>query len=149
MTDEDPIATGGCLCGAVRFEAVGRPIIVLNCHCESCRRHSGAPMVTLVSYKAEQLRFTAGARQRYSSSPGVERAFCGDCGTTLTWESAKDGQALIEVHVGCFDAPDGCRPDAHVFHGERLAWFDTADHLPRYREGRFGAEPYRHRPARL
>jgi hypothetical protein len=35
----------------------------------------------------------------------------------------------------------------HVFHSERLSWFDTADHLPRYRTSRFGDEPYLRRPA--
>ena len=138
---------GGCMCGAIRFEAVGEPIVVAHCHCDSCRRHSGAPLVTLVSFDAGQVTFTKGERKIYNSSPGVGRAFCPDCGTTLTWESEQRGQSLIEFHIGTFDDPGALAPTLAVFHGERLAWFDTADRLPRYREGRHGTEPYRHAPA--
>ena len=141
------LTTGGCMCGAVRFEARGEPIVVVHCHCTSCRRHTGAPLVTLVSFEAEQVTFTKGERRIYVSSPGVKRAFCGDCGTTLTWESHQRGQDLIEFHIGTLDEPDALPPSLHVFHGERLAWFDTADRLPRYEEGRHGTEPYRHAPA--
>ncbi len=150
MSDEpERRSTGGCMCGAVRYEAVGEPIVVAHCHCESCRRHTGAPLVTLVSFDAGQVTFTKGERMIYNSSPGVGRAFCAHCGTTLTWESEVRGQSLVEFHIGTFDDPGALPPTLAVFHGERLAWFDTADHLPRYREGRHGTEPYRHAPADL
>lgn len=148
MADQPERRTsGGCMCGAVRFEAVGEPIIVTHCHCNSCRRHTGAPLVTLVSFEAGQVRFTSGDRKVYTSSPGVKRAFCGDCGTTLTWESDPRGQSLIEFHIGTLDDPSALPASVHVFHGERLPWFDTADHLPRYETNRHGKEPYRHTPA--
>lgn len=135
------------MCGAIRFEAAGEPIIVAHCHCTSCRRHTGAPLVTLVSFEAGQVRFTKGERKVYSSSPGVARAFCGACGTTLTWESEQRGQSLVEFHIGALDKPEALPPSLQVFHGERLSWFDTGDRLPRYEEGQHGAEPYRHAPA--
>lgn len=138
---------GGCMCGAVRFEALGEPIIVAHCHCNSCRRHTGAPLVTLVSFEAGQVTFTKGERRIYESSPGVKRAFCGDCGATLAWESNPRGHSLIEFHIGTLDEPNALPPSIHVFHGERLAWFDTADRLPRYEAGRHGTEPYRHASA--
>jgi hypothetical protein len=147
MNDAQRRTTGGCKCGAVRFEAVGEPIIVTHCHCNSCRRHTGAPLVTLVSFAADQVRFTKGERRIYASSPGVKRAFCGDCGTTLTWESNPRGQDLIEFHIGTLDDPDRMPPSIHVFHGDRLRWFDTADRLPRYETNRHDHAPYRHAPA--
>ncbi len=111
MADESQRRTiGGCMCGAVRFEALGEPIIVTHCHCNSCRRHTGAPLVTLVSFEAGQVRFTKGERKIYNSSPGVGRAFCGDCGTTLTWESDPRGQSLIEFHIGTLDEPNALPP---------------------------------------
>jgi len=147
MNDVQYRTTGGCMCGAIRFEAAGEPIIVAHCHCTSCRRHTGAPLVTLVSFEAGQVRFTKGERKVYTSSPGVARAFCGACGTTLTWESEQRGQSLVEFHIGALDKPEALPPSLQVFHGERLSWFDTGDRLPRYEEGRHGAEPYRHAPA--
>ena len=61
-------ATGGCMCGAVRYEATGEPFMVSHCHCLSCRRHTGAPVVTLLGYTADQLRFTGDERRIYELS---------------------------------------------------------------------------------
>ncbi len=115
MDDNPEIVTGGCMCGAVRYEAIGEPLDVGYCHCHSCRRHTGAPVVTFVMFEADQVRFTGRERSIYNSSPGVGRAFV---------------------------------PDRHWFHEERIAWFDVADGLPRYRGvGMKDEEPYRHGPA--
>ena len=91
------------MCGAVRYEAAGEPDVapdVAHCHCESCRRHTGAPMVTLVSFERDKVRYTKGAPKIHNSSPGVGRAFCGDCGTPLTWEGVTGGKAVVEFHSG-------------------------------------------------
>ena len=126
-------ATGGCMCGAVRYEATGEPFLVSHCHCLSCRRHTGAPVVTLLGYTADQLRFTGDERRIYESSPGVGRAFCGKCGTPLTWEGNDDELGpLFEIHISTLDAPDAFVPTSHGFHPERIAWFDIADNLPRH-----------------
>ena len=147
MTEQGPSITGGCMCGAVRYEAVGEPLSVTHCHCQSCRRHTGAPMVTLVSFAKDQIRFIKGERRIHNSSPGVGRAFCGQCGTPLTWESAPRGEPLVEVHVGTLDRPNAVTPQWHVFHDERLDWFDTADRLPRHHETNRQAKAYLHEPA--
>jgi hypothetical protein len=133
MTDNTMAITGGCMCGAVRYEAVGEPFWVGHCHCSSCRRHTGAPVVTFVSFKEEQVTFTEGERRIYNSSPGVGRAFCGHCGTTLTWEGVwGDFGPIVEFHISSLDNPVAFVPQSHVFHEERIAWFDVADALPRY-----------------
>ena len=139
--------SGGCMCGAVRYEAVGEPTGVIYCHCESCRRHTGAPVSTLAGFRRDQVRFTRGERKLYSSSAGVERGFCANCGTTLTWEGDGDELGpLVEIHIGTLDDPNAFTPQCHVHHDEKLSWFDVADDLPRYHEWDEG-EPYRHGPA--
>ncbi|MCR9221502.1 MAG: GFA family protein [Alphaproteobacteria bacterium] len=126
-------ATGGCLCGAVRYEAHGPPLATLYCHCTSCRKHTGAAAVALVGYRRDRVRYTKGAPAVYASSPGVGRAFCADCGTPLTWEGdGEDEGPLIEFLVGTMDAPERFAPARHIHYGERLAWFDTTDRLPRH-----------------
>lgn len=147
MATEKDSLTGGCMCGAVRYEAVGDPIVVFYCHCESCRRHTGAPVVTFVCFERNQVRFTKGERKIYNSSPGVRRAFCGQCGTPLTWEGDYAGKSLIEFHISTLDDPNALVPETHLFHGERLAWFDVADRLPRHRASQRDGEPYRRGPA--
>lgn len=136
MTEHNLPATGGCMCGAVRYEAIGEPKFVGHCHCHSCRKHSGAPVVTWVAFNPEQVTFTNGIRKLYESSPGIKRAFCGDCGTPLTWEGPSfvvPGTYTIEFHISTLDNPDDYIPDRHWFYEERISWFDVADKLPRYR----------------
>ena len=88
--------TGGCLCGDVRFRLVGAPYQVRYCHCQSCRKHTGAPVSVFADCKGGVVEFTKGAPRLYESSPGVHRGFCARCGSTLNYET----DALAgEVHV--------------------------------------------------
>ena len=147
MTGTSDKATGGCMCGAVRFEATGAPLSTNYCHCTSCRKHTGAPVVTLVGYKIDQVKFTKGERKIYESSPGVGRAFCGQCGTPLTWEG--DGGEfgpLVELLISTFDDSNAFAPQGHLHHAERISWFETTDNLPRYRVWD-DEDPYLKQPA--
>ncbi len=148
MGDNPETVTGGCMCGAVRYEAIGELLGVGHCHCASCRRHTGAPVVTFVAFEAQQVRFPKGERRIYVSSPGVARAFCDQCGTPLTWEAHARvwDRPIIEFHISTLDDPDAFVPDRHWFHGERIAWFDVADDLPRYRELDVSEAPYHRGP---
>jgi len=139
--------TGGWMCGAVRYEAVGEPFSVIHCHCHSCRKHNGGPVVTLAGFKSEQVTFKGDERKIYESSPGVGRAFCGNCGTPLTWEGDGGDQGpIVEFHISTFDNPDALVPSAHAFYPERITWLDIADNLPRY-DGFSGDSPLlRHGP---
>ena len=66
--DRPETGTGGCLCGAVRFQAMGEPVVTGHCHCADCRRHNGAPVVTLVIFEADKVWFTEGKRKISQSS---------------------------------------------------------------------------------
>jgi hypothetical protein len=71
---------GGCRCGAVRFEATGAPIDVAWCHCESCRKHSGAPVSVFVAIPHDAYKVTKGEITKFNSSPGRWRGFCARSG---------------------------------------------------------------------
>ncbi len=140
--------TGSCLCGAVRYETRGESFLVNHCHCRSCRKNNGAAVVTLAGFKASQVTFSGAQRKIYNSSPGVGRAFCGNCGTPLTWEGEGGSLgAIVELHISTFDKPERLVPSAHAFYPERIAWFDVADGLPRYSGFVDGSTPLRHGPA--
>ena len=144
-------ATGGCLCGAVRYRADGPPLSTIYCHCESCRRHTGAPVVALAGYRRDQVTYTRGQPSLIEFEDDIARAFCANCGTPLTWEGdGGEHGPLVELHIGTMDDPDACAPECHIHHGERLRWFETVDRLPRYRVWHDdGDEPYSHEPASL
>jgi hypothetical protein len=95
---------GGCMCGAVRYEASGEPFNATLCHCVDCRRASGAPALAWFSVRGDALRWTRGMPARNASSPGVERLFCARCGTQLTWHGAGAADE-IDVTLCSLDDP--------------------------------------------
>ncbi|MFP4002876.1 MAG: GFA family protein [Alphaproteobacteria bacterium] len=119
------IHKGGCMCGAVRFEADGPPKWTGLCHCASCRKHSGAPVAAFAGYEANKVQFISGAPTFYASSPGVRRGFCGRCGATLTFEGAP-WPGEIHLHIGAFDRPADFPPEGEGFPEERLAWLHVS-----------------------
>ena len=78
---------GSCLCGAIRFEIAGPIRDVGNCHCSICRRSHGTPFSTYAQVASADLRVLSGegSIRRYRSSEPVERGFCGECGSHLTF----------------------------------------------------------------
>jgi hypothetical protein len=118
--------TGRCLCGAIRFTADGPPKWTGYCHCESCRRHTGAPVSAYAGFERANVRFIEGALARFSSSPGVHRGFCSICGSTLTYEGER-WPSELHIHVGAFDDPGPYAPQGHAFVGERLVWFHLVE----------------------
>ena len=136
------------MCGAVRYETQGGSSRVLHCHCQSCRSHTGAPMATLAVFKADQVNFSGDDRKTYQSAPGVERAFCANCGTSLTWETVLGDEGLLcALHISTFDNPDALTPTGHSFYPERISWFEIADGLPRHESFVADSEPLHYGPA--
>jgi len=129
--------TGRCLCGAVRYRCGARIWPPTLCHCESCRRAAGAHVVGWVTVHASSAAFTAGQPRSYASSPGVERTFCGNCGTPLSYRSEhRPGE--IDFTIGSLDAPDAAVPVDHVWMADAPAWDRPSDGLPQHRRGRDG-----------
>jgi hypothetical protein len=117
---------GHCLCGLVKFEARGVPKWVVWCHCESCRRHSGAPGNVFVSFSDTEVSVTEGAITTFESSPGVNRGFCARCGSTLTCTSPRlPGET--HYYIGSFDRAAELKPKGAFFAGERLPWLHPQD----------------------
>ena len=120
---------GRCLCGAVRFTADGPPKWTGYCHCQSCRRHTGAPVSAYAGFEAAKVRFT-GDLSYFESSPGVRRGFCGRCGTMLFFRSPR-WPGELHVTRANFDGPVDREPQMHVFWDTHVDWVQLADGLPR------------------
>jgi len=146
MADDEKV-TGGCMYGAIRYEATGQPINVAYCHCTDCRGYTGAPVVVWAAFETRKVRFTKGERKQYESSPGRNWGFCNQCGTSLTWEGESFGNTVTELHISSLDSPEKFVPDRHWYDCERIPWFDVADKLPRYHTFDYGGnEPTHHGP---
>ena len=123
--------TGGCLCGEIRFKLSGTPHLIEYCHCNSCRKAVGAPVVAWAGVALDEFEIIEGNPGRYTSSPGVERTFCKRCGTSLT-QFADEFPDEIYVSISILDNPTAMAPDTHIWRLDRLPWFETADDFPRY-----------------
>ena len=102
--------TGGCLCGAVRYE-ISEPLSQAgSCHCSMCRRAHGAAFATFAAVKPESFRWLAGHEDVsvYQSSPEGYRVFCRHCGSPL---GAMQDDKITWVTLGTIDG-DQCRHPA-------------------------------------
>ena len=125
--------SGGCLCGNIRFATLGEPRAVFHCHCGSCRRQTGSAVASFAVFptKGDHFRWVKAAPATFASTPGVTRSFCPRCGTPLSYQAEKYPDE-IHLHIGVFDRPQDFVPAAHYHTAEKVAWFETADHAPRY-----------------
>eukprot|EP01094_Clydonella_sp_ATCC50884_P017953 TRINITY_DN3229_c0_g1_i1.p2 TRINITY_DN3229_c0_g1~~TRINITY_DN3229_c0_g1_i1.p2 ORF type:complete len:166 (+),score=43.05 TRINITY_DN3229_c0_g1_i1:23-499(+) len=131
--------TGGCFCGAVRFEASG-PWTVQCCHCSLCRRATGAPYSWNVLMAAGQFRYTAGSDEPEStiagaSSDKIKRLSCAKCGCLAVGDA--HGYGLRVVPIGTIDGineanevREELRPQRHIFYANRI--LDVRDGLPKH-----------------
>ncbi|MEM7663774.1 MAG: GFA family protein [Pseudomonadota bacterium] len=105
---------GGCQCGAVRYEIIGDPHFSCVCHCPSCRKAAGAPLVGWVMFDSSSVKCDRSETMVFVSSEGVRRSFCKKCGTTLFFE-ADYIPGLIDITTESFDDPDLVKPSAHIW----------------------------------
>jgi hypothetical protein len=122
--------TGGCLCGAVRYEARGPMTAVTYCHCSMCRRwhgHVGA----YCAVDREQFHLTEARGLRwFPSSPGVRRGFCGECGSSMLFDEAS--LPKMAMCAGTLDAPTGTREKAHIYVASKGDYYDIPGDLLKY-----------------
>lgn len=98
-------ATGGCLCGAVRYEVTGALRDVIVCHCAMCRRTHGHIGAYTATPKGSLRLVEARGLKWYASSASARRGFCGDCGGTLFFEPAN--RDYVAIAAGTLDPPTG------------------------------------------
>jgi len=123
------VLTGGCHCGALRYEARGEPYALSLCHCADCRRVSGAPALAWFSVKKNNFAFVSGHPAVYRSSRDARREFCGRCGAQITYAHEQRADE-IDITTASLDDPNAAAPLEHIWVGSRLAWMSGLDTLP-------------------
>ena len=130
---------GGCHCGAIRYEVTSDPLRAGNCHCDDCRRSSGASFATNVFVKADDLVVLKGEPKSYQhgtdSGNTMTKQFCGDCGAPLFgWSSG--GQGMMAVRVGSIDDASFVRPSIDVYASRALPFTILSDETEHFEKGR-------------
>jgi hypothetical protein len=116
--------TGGCLCGAIRFEADAPAAKPHTCSCKMCQRHTGSLTAVWVEFPSQAVRWIgpAGKPATWRSSDISSRAFCPTCGSSI---GAIDDQPTIALLIGTFDRTSArdLRPTYHSYKGGRPKWW--------------------------
>lgn len=131
MTDTASAASGQCHCGAIRYTMPTAVAHHALCHCQDCRRHSGAPLVgwALVNQADIEIQGTA---RIYASSEHGRRHFCGDCGSGLFYTNDMIFPGQIDVQTATLDNPDLIPAQAQIQTAERIGWMEGLDSLPAF-----------------
>ena len=120
--------TGGCNCGAVRFE-VSEPLLgAVYCHCTRCQRRTGTAAAPSAAVKPGTFRLVSGEdhTRRWSGGDGNDKVFCGTCGSHLFSQNPQDPE-IINVRMGSFDGDPGVRPAGRVHVASAATWESIPD----------------------
>ena len=128
MSDQAPRASGGCLCGGVRFDVLGPLRDVVVCHCGQCQRTHGNAASFASAARADIVFRAEASLKWYASSDRARRGFCSECGASLFWEP--QGEGRLAIAAGCLDAPTGLKTVRHVFVDDAGDYYEITDALP-------------------
>ena len=127
-TDREPVLTGGCQCGAVRYALYAEPAAASICHCRMCQKAMGNLFSASASVPRKEFAWTAGAPATWQSSQIAERGFCQQCGTPLSFRYLTGEQ--ISVSTGSLDEPARAKPTAQIGIESKVPWLEEALGLP-------------------
>lgn len=130
--------SGGCLCGAIRYQTDGSPFHESICHCSLCRRASGAPFVAWFSVPRASLKLISGSPSWFRSSPSAERGFCARCGAALFFRSRELADE-IDITIASLEQPGRLPPREQLYAADRLSWVDEVPGLPAFPAARSGS----------
>lgn len=127
---------GGCHCGALRYAFTSKPLGSMICHCQSCRRIAGAPVVAWITLAPGALAITKGAPANYASSPNIHRQFCAACGAHIAYTNSED-PTYVDVSTCTLDDPNAFPPTHHSWLSHDLNWGKFGDGLPTFQKSRY------------
>jgi hypothetical protein len=132
--DDDKIMQGGCLCGAVRYEISGEPLLAEYCHCRMCQKAAGAAAPAWMDLQLDQVTWTAGRPLEFESTATGRRGFCARCGSTLSFRDTGHPE-YVSLAIVSLDDPNRVRPTRHIYTESQVGWLSIDDDCERYRQG--------------
>jgi hypothetical protein len=137
----DPVLSGGCLCGGVRFELSEPPLAANYCHCTRCQRRTGSAASAQARIDGRGFRVLQGEsliKAWRHPDGGFEKCFCSECGAHLFSRDPAD-PAHMSIRLGAFDGDPGVRPAWRAFAAYAAPWEALPDDgLERFPGGRPG-----------
>jgi hypothetical protein len=123
-----PALSGGCLCGAVRYEARPATAEGYYCHCRMCQLAFGNTRASFLNLRKDQVSWGGAAPTYFASSKFARRGFCNRCGTPLSFEYIDSER--MDLSIGSLDDPAAVKPTSHFAVESRIAAWHAEDGLP-------------------
>jgi hypothetical protein len=127
--------TGGCACGAVRYEISGAPVFSGNCYCRDCQRSSGTAMASILGVPKGTVKILQGEARYFEltadSGNKISRGFCPTCGTPL-FSLLAGMPDLMGIKASSLDDPSRFSPGMNLFTSSAPAWAPLTENLPNF-----------------
>jgi hypothetical protein len=124
MTNSTARYTGGCLCGALRYEARGTPSYAGHCYCVDCQKVSGSGFVPFIGFSSAAVHFTGATRaftSKAANGGDAVRNFCALCGS-LVFGGLQGEFTSFTIYAGSLDDRSSFRPRVAIFARDRPPW---------------------------
>ena len=116
--------TGGCLCGALRYEAEGEPLYTGYCYCGDCRKASGSGFIPFMGFSAKAIRFHGESRAFVSKAANggdATRNSCPAC-DSLVFGGVVGESDSFTIYAGSLDDASLFEPKVAIFNRSRPSW---------------------------
>jgi hypothetical protein len=126
--------SGGCACGAIRYECTAEPLLSLNCHCRDCQRETGSAFAPILGVLKAAFTLTQGSPKSFDltadSGQTTRRAFCAECGSPLFGQPGSRPD-MVTIRVGSLDDPSEFRPGRDIYTASAQPWDYMNPDLPK------------------
>ena len=135
MTTKKTLFPGGCACGAIRYESIAEPVLMLHCHCRDCQRSSGGPFSSFVIVPTEAFKLLQGSLRFHDSlsqaGGKTHRGFCSDCGSPI--QVMTDSQPdIVAIRTASLDDPSWFSVQMDVWTSDAHPWDLMNSALPKF-----------------
>jgi hypothetical protein len=131
---EKPLS-GGCACGAIRYESTAEPVAMLHCHCRDCQQWSGGPFSSYTVVPKEAFKLTQGTLKYYATNSEMggknQRGFCSTCGSPIV-SAPESAPGAIAVMTGSLDDPSIFKQQLEVWTSDAEPWDQMNPTLPKF-----------------
>lgn len=135
MSTKSTPFSGGCACGAIRYDCTAEPMIMLNCHCRDCQRSSGGPFSSFVVIPTEAFKLVKGSLTVYGSPSEMggktRRGFCAHCGSPISGQPDAAPQ-ITAIRTASLDDPSWFKPQAEVWTSDAHPWHLMSPTAPQF-----------------